>query len=108
VLFNKTVRRFEPEVMTNSLREVEVNDGDFKTIFEAMTLLSSFTPAHSKAAGHVVRKPSPDELKAEIDKLYAYVKAVSDRKKDLKDQREAATQAPARPAIMPKVSTSAA
>lgn len=108
VLFNKTVRRFEPEIMTNSLREVEVKDDDFKTIFEAMTLLSSFTPAHSRAASHAVRKPTPDDLKAEIEKLYGYVKTVKERKKKLKDPREAATQAPARPAIMPKVGTPAA
>jgi len=102
------IRRFEPEIRTGNLDKVEVTTADFKSIFEAMTLLSAYTPAHSRATSHVIRKPSPTELKAEIEKLYLYNKSVRERRKVIQQQREAITESTQPPRIMPSVAPSTA
>ena len=62
------------------------------------------TPSHSKGISHVSKKPTPADLKAEIEKLYSFVKAVVDRRKNLGETRDAITKAALAPLIMSRVS----
>jgi len=107
-LLNGSLRRFTPDVQTSRLREVEVTTDDFKKVFEAMTLLSSFIPGHDRAAEHTSRKPTPAELKAEIDKLFQFSKDVIDRRDRLRGERRVVTESAPAPTLMPAVTLPAA
>ena len=68
VLLGKTVERFNSEVKTQSLKNVVVEDSDYKTIYWAMKRVSERS-GHDMAAGKNVPAPTPDDMKADLDEL---------------------------------------
>lgn len=87
VLLNKAVQRFAYGIQTLRLKEVVVEDEDYRKIFLAMERLSSFA-AHDEAAGKQGQLPTIDQLTEAVDDIDAYAKAIVDRRKTIKKNRE--------------------
>jgi hypothetical protein len=68
VLFNGSIQRFGEGVKTQSLREVEVTDDDYKAIAAGMTKSSKFEHDAASPVGRLP-VPDPDELEADIKAL---------------------------------------
>lgn len=93
VLLGKTVERFNSEVKTQSLKNVVVEDSDYKTVYWAMKRVSERS-GHDMAAGKNVPAPTPDDMKADLDELETFRIQVAKRGKDQAKVREALEEAP--------------
>lgn len=85
VLLGKTVVRFVPDVMTQSLKGVTVTDEDYRTIFFAMKRASERS-GHDMSAGRDIPQPSPDEMETDF-------KVLDDFKIELVKRRKATSAA---------------
>ncbi|WP_161492636.1 AAA family ATPase [Pseudophaeobacter leonis] len=91
----KTVARFDPRVQTGRLRDVEVTDDMYKTIYSAMTKASERS-GHDMAAARDIPLPSPDEMTEDLQVLKgfqsthkAHVTALRKRRKVLEAPEKA-------------------
>ena len=91
-LLNHVVRRHGPAVQTKRLEEVEVTTEDYRTIHFAMEKSSEWMVGHDKSKTLDVNRPSPTELRGDIQQLVELRKAIRDRRKNLKNNRTAALQ----------------
>lgn len=92
-MLGKTVERFNSEVKTQSLKNVVVEDSDYKTVYWAMKRVSERS-GHDMAAGKNVPAPTPDDMKADLDELETFRIQVAKRGKDQAKVREALEEAP--------------
>lgn len=65
VLLGKTVVRFVPDVMIQSLKGVTVTDEDYRTIFFAMKRASERS-GHDMSACRDIPQPSPNEMETDL------------------------------------------
>lgn len=96
VVLAKTVVRFVPDMMTGRLKEVNVTDEDYRTIYFAMKRASERS-GHDMSAGRDIPQPTPDEMEADIKALDDFrlahkkgQKAVSARRSALEEPPPAA------------------
>lgn len=83
ILFNGTIQRFRPEVMTQSLKHAYFDPtDDYPEIFEGMKKCSRFS-GHDQAAELPSALPSKKDIEADIQALVSFHKKVLDRKNDL-------------------------
>lgn len=87
VLFSGTVMRFSEGVYTQMLKEVDVQDDDYRAIVTGMTKCSKFS-GHDGAAQANVPTPPPDELLADIDAFETWRKGVTKRKDEVRARRK--------------------
>lgn len=87
VLFAGTVMRFSEGVSTQMLKEVEVQDDDYRTVTVGMAKCSKFS-GHDGAAQANVPTPLPNELLADIDAFETWRKGVQKRKDDVRARRK--------------------
>lgn len=87
VLFAGTVLRFSEGVSTQMLKEVEVQDDDYRAVTAGMTKCSKFS-GHDGAAQANVPTPLPDELLADIDVFDSWRTDVQKRKDDVRARRK--------------------
>ena len=87
LLFYEVVGRFQQEVKTLRLENVEVTDDDFVRITNGMTRTSRFS-GHDTAVGVHLATPAPVDLRADVDAIRDYVKILKDRSKLTKDRRQ--------------------
>jgi hypothetical protein len=80
VLFNGSIQRFGEGVKTQSLREVEVTDDDYKAIDAGMTKSSKFEHDAASPVGRLP-VPDPDDLEADIKALDDWRGAVIARRR---------------------------
>ncbi len=85
VLLNGVVWRFKPNISTQSLREVAVEDGDYAAIQNGMGKCSKY--AHDGAAQAQVALPLPQELYDDIVTLETWRKSIEDRRAQLRQAR---------------------
>lgn len=90
-LFNKVVRRFQPEIKTLSLREVVVEKSDCDTIDEGMTKCSKWMFGHDLSKQISDDRPAPIELQEDIRKLRDFVSTLKTRRKANNSIRKIAT-----------------
>ena len=87
VLFAGTVMRFSEGVSTQMLKEVEVQDDDYRAVTAGMAQCSKFS-GHDGAAQANVPTRLPDELLADIDAFETWRKGVLKRKDDVRARRK--------------------
>jgi hypothetical protein len=92
-LFNKVVGRFQPGVMTQSLKGVTVTDDDHKTVFFAMKRASEYS-GHDRPAGRQPTIRTIDEMRGDLDELRRFVKDVNARRDALEKTRGALENPP--------------
>jgi hypothetical protein len=86
VLLGKVVERFNTDVRTQSLKNVVVEDDDYKKIYWAMKRVSERS-GHDMALGRNVPVPKPDEMKADLKIIDDYRTAINKRQKATAEKR---------------------
>lgn len=80
VLFNGTIQRFRPEVMTQSLKHACYDPADdYPAIFEGMKRCSHYS-GHDRAADLPLELPDKADIDADLQALIDFHKKVSERK----------------------------
>lgn len=87
VLLAGTIMRFSEGVSTQMLRDVEVQDDDYRAVTTGMTKCSKFS-GHDCAAQANVPTPLPEELLSDIDAFEMWRRGVEKRKDDLRARRK--------------------
>lgn len=81
VLLCKIVERYRPGVQTQQIAKIaDVTADDCHLIESAMTKCSRWLRGHDQAAAARAPVPGPDELRADIETLEGWVKAVNKRR----------------------------
>lgn len=81
VLLGGIVERYRPGVQTQQIAQVaDITADDCKVVETAMTKCSTWLPGHDQAAAARAPVPGPDELKADIEALENWVKAIRKRR----------------------------
>jgi energy-coupling factor transporter ATP-binding protein EcfA2 len=81
VLLCKVVERFRPGVQTQQIAKIaDVTEDDCRLVDSAMTKCSRWLRGHDQAAAARAPVPEPDELRADIEALETWVKAVRKRR----------------------------
>lgn len=81
VLLCKIVERYRPGVQTQQIAKLaDVTEEDCRQVDAAMTKCSRWLRGHDQAAAARAPVPGPDELKADIDALDSWVKAINKRR----------------------------
>lgn len=82
VLLGGVVERYRPGVQTRQIAHIaDISAEDCRAVETAMTKCSTWLPGHDKAAAARAPVPAPTELKADIEALATWVKAIRDRRK---------------------------
>ncbi|MGG7581824.1 AAA family ATPase [Rhizobium sp. Nf11,1] len=87
LVLNRTVVRFVPDVMTQRLREVGVDDNDYKTIFHAMKQVSERS-GHDMSYGRDIPAPRPNDMADDLKLLEEFCASYKTKKKLLAASRE--------------------
>lgn len=83
VLFNGTVQRFRPEVMTQRLEEACYDaKADYPAIFEGMKRCSHYS-GHDRAADLPPELPDEDDIQRDLAELKAFYETTTNRQKKL-------------------------
>jgi hypothetical protein len=93
VLLASVVERFVAGVRTQSLRDVIVDDEDYRTIFTNMKRASEFS-GHDMAAARQLPTPDLDDMRRDLTAIEQYRAAVNQRKRDIRNRREALERPP--------------
>ncbi len=91
------VERFGTDVKTQSLKLVEVDDADYRTIFFAMKRASERS-GHDQAAGKQIDAPDKKQMEADLLELRNFIathkkkgQAASERRKEMEQPPRAIT-----------------
>lgn len=87
LVLNKTVVRFVPDVMTQRLKEVGVDDNDYKTIYHAMKQVSERS-GHDMSYGRDLPAPRPNDMTDDLKLLEEFCASYKAKKKLLAATRE--------------------
>jgi energy-coupling factor transporter ATP-binding protein EcfA2 len=81
VLLGGLVERYRPSIQTQQVAQIaDITPDDCKAVEVAMTKCSACLTGHDQAAAARAPVPRPDELKADIETLEKWVKAIRDRR----------------------------
>ena len=81
VLLGGVVERFRPGVQTQHVGDIaDVTCEDCNAVTSAMTNCSKWLPGHDQAAAAPAEMPEPAELRADIDALDEWVRAINNRR----------------------------
>ena len=82
VLLAGVVERFRPGIQTLHVGEIaDITRDDCKAVERAMTKCSKWLPGHDQAAAAPAEMPDPDVLRADIEALDKWVKAINRRRR---------------------------
>ncbi|MBL8897987.1 MAG: AAA family ATPase [Planctomycetes bacterium] len=93
VLLNGVVSRYQPEVKTQNLKGVSVEDDDHILVYSEMKKVSR-SSGHDRAQGLQQADGTPEELRREIDAIANYAKRAKDRRKIVQERRASRESAP--------------
>ena len=88
-ILNATVRRHDTDVQTQRLMRVEIKDEDCKSIDEGMSKCSEWMAGHDKSQALSVNRPSPNEVRDDIQSLRAFSKQMKARHEEVRKRRKA-------------------
>ncbi|MPZ32865.1 MAG: hypothetical protein GEV13_18035 [Rhodospirillales bacterium] len=94
VLLDKVVERFNSDVRTQSLKNVAVENDDYKTVFCALRRVSGRS-AHDMAGGRSIPTPTVADMKADFAEIDKYRADTEKRRKKTAAEREALEAPPA-------------
>jgi hypothetical protein len=81
VLLGGVVERFRPGVQTQQITAIaDITEEDCKAVEKGMSKCSTWLRGHDQSAAAPAPVPKPVELKADIDELEAWVKAINKRR----------------------------
>jgi hypothetical protein len=81
VLLGGVVERFRPGVQTQQITAIaDITEEDCKAVERGMSKCSAWLRGHDHAAAAPTPVPKPEELKADIDELEAWVKIINKRR----------------------------
>lgn len=81
VLLGGLVERYRPSIQTQQVAQIaDITPEDCKAVEVGMTKCSTWLTGHDQAAAARAPVPKPDELKADIDTLEKWVKAIRERR----------------------------
>lgn len=86
-LLYKTIQRLAPDVMTQRLSGVEVNDADYGVIYHAMKRASERS-GHDMPEGRAISAPSADEMLADVETLDRLRLEIATRRKVVEKRRK--------------------
>ena len=92
VLFSEAIRRHSGEIQTMRLKSVTVTTEDYKTIHIYMSKSSTWMTGHDKSKALDVNRPSPDEIRGDINALKIFTKEIRKRNDELRKEREKSLQ----------------
>ena len=93
-LLSSVVQRFEKDVKTMMLSEVEVRDEDYKEIFQIMKKASTYS-GHDAPLGAQITPVSVDEMGKDLAKLSNLVTVTNKRKEETRKRRKKMEKPPA-------------
>jgi len=94
ILLNKVVLRFDSGVSTQLLSGVDVDDEDFRDVYNAMSHSSEGIDAHDHAAGQHDQVNTPDEMDHDLAKLKAFKKRIGKKRDETIKRRKESIKAP--------------
>ncbi len=80
-MFNNTVRRFSADVQTLRLKQVVVEETDYKIISKGMSKCSKWMIGHDLSKVISENRPSPVEFQSDIKELRDFTNSLKTRKK---------------------------
>ncbi len=87
-LLFETVLRHGSEVQTQRLKSVTITTEDYKKIHINMFKCSKWMFGHDKSKSIDVNRPSPNELKEDIENINTFSKEIRKRRETLRKERE--------------------
>lgn len=78
---NTLAKEHIPDVAAGTTPVADITSDDCKAVEVGMTKCSTWLTGHDQAAAARAPVPKPEELKADIDTLAKWVKAIRDRRK---------------------------
>ena len=87
-LLNDIVRRHDTDVSTQRLAKVEVTDEDCKRIDEGMSKCSEWMAGHDKSRALSVNRPSPSEIRQDVQTLRTFVAETNKRHTEVEARRK--------------------
>jgi ABC-type lipoprotein export system ATPase subunit len=87
-LLFETVLRHGSEVQTQRLKSVTITTEDYKKIHINMSKCSKWMFGHDKSKSTDVNRPSPNELKEDIENINTFSKEIRKRRETLRKERE--------------------
>jgi len=82
ILLNQAVQRFDHQIQTQRLKPIhDITLADLQIINTAMSVCSRWLPGHAQAATINEPLPHPDDLRSEIQRLDAFAKDLTKRRK---------------------------
>ena len=87
------VERFGSDVKTQILRNVEIDDGDHKTIFFAIKKASELS-GHDTATAKQIDAPDKHVMRADLESLREFCRVYSKKVKEVGDRRKAQLEPP--------------
>lgn len=86
LLFNNVVQRLEPEVATQSLREVSVDEEAIEAVFDGMTRSSTMIDAHDPAMAKGKTLASLADLQNDLQDLKTFKNTQTKKSKELEEK----------------------
>ena len=87
IVFNNAIKRFGAEIQTLRLKEVEITDGDYKTIDIYMSKASEWMRGHDKSKALSNDRPSPKEIHDDIAKTREFIKSFKKTRESIRSRR---------------------
>jgi energy-coupling factor transporter ATP-binding protein EcfA2 len=87
-LLNETVRRHDIDVQTQRLMQVEVADSDCVLIESEMSKCSGWIGGHDKSIALDANRPSPKELRLDVQTLRNFVREINARRENVRVRRK--------------------
>ncbi len=89
-LLNNVIRRHGSAIKTQSLRGVEVTTPNYRVIHFAMIRCSEWMTGHDRSKALDIDRPSPSEVRADIDILTSLRTAIKNRREVVQNERDTA------------------
>ena len=87
IVYNNAIKRFGAEIQTLRLKEVEITDGDYKTIDIYMSKASEWMRGHDKSKALSNDRPSPKEIHDDIAKTREFIKSFKKTRESIRSRR---------------------
>lgn len=88
VILGGVVRRFHPEIKTQSVKCIDIQDADYRVIDQFMSKASEWMIGHDRSADLLAHRPPPNEIQQDLRHTQAFIKEMSVRGKAAEERRK--------------------